>query len=261
LIQARLEVLGRMVDREHDAELKELTAQVEMLKAQNETLTSEVSPLRARVAELEAKADEVRTVTIPDPEAAALREQNEALKNLLKRVASQYSDESERAQAAIRAITSSTPAVARVFCEAVGVDFASYAQMLQTYRTEAQLQEVILRAKQKGPAVVFAQAAIAVRDAYTLASMIQPQDSRTLEEKNAEKLREAKSVVGVVPRPSPMPIVSAEENLRSQPRTSIGSPDSMGFRERITPVSVNTLERPHKAISGCADGAEFSPWV
>jgi hypothetical protein len=38
----------------------------------------------------------------------------------------------------------------------------------------------------------------------------------------------------------------------------VGSPDAMGFRERITPVSVNTLDAQRKEISG---GGDFSEWV
>jgi hypothetical protein len=262
LIAARIETLSKMAEREQDMSVKALTEDNATLKSQHDADTAEIVALKQRVAELEAKADEVRTVTVttPDPEAAALREQNAALTGLLKHIASHYETDDARSRAAIRVITSCPPAVARIFCPLVGVDFASYFQMLQTYRTDAELQSFIDKAKYDGPAVIFARAALAVRDAETAKRMITPDQSPMSAE---EKIRAAKELVypGRTLRTVPPPIQTAEENLRSQPRTIIGSPDAMGFRERITPVAVSTLERNHKPISGCAEGADFSPWV
>lgn len=263
LIAARIETLSKMSEREQDMSVKTLTEETLTLKSQHEADAAEIVTLKQRVAELATKADEVKTVTVtvPDPEASAVREQNAALTGLLKHLASQYDTEAERAQAAIRVITSSPPDVARIFCPLVGVDFASYFQMLQTYKTDAALQNVIDKAKYEGPAVIFARAAIAVRDAETAKRMITPDQSPSITAE--QKLRAAKELVypGRTPRVVPPPIQTAEENLRSQPRTIIGSPDAIPYRERITPVSVSTLERTHKPISGCAEGADFSPWV
>ncbi len=232
------------------------------MKSQHDADTAEIVVLKQRVAELEAKADEVKTVTVtaPDPEAVALREQNAALTSLLKHIASHYETSDARAQAAIRIITSCPPAVARIFCPLVGIDFASYFQMLQTYKTDSALQSVIDKAKYDGPAVIFARAALAVRDAETAKRMITPNQSPGMSAE--EKIRAARELVypGRTLRTVPPPIQTAEENRRSQPREIVGSPDAMGFRERITPVSVNTLDAlaQRKEISG---GGEFSPWV
>ena len=264
LIAARIETLSKMAEREEDSELKALTEDNTTLKIQHEADTADIVALKQRVAELEAKADEVKTVTVtvPDPGAAALREQNAALTGLLKHIASHYDTDDARSRAAIRVITSCPPAVARIFCPLVGVDFASYVQMLQTYGTDAELQSVIDKAKYDGPAVIFARAAIAVRDAETAKRMITAPDQTGVMTAE-QKLRAARELVnpGRTLRVVPPPILTAEENMRSQPREVIGSPDAIPYRERITPVPVSTLERTHKSISGCAEGADFSPWV
>lgn len=262
LIAARIETLSKMSEREQDMSVNALTEEMLTLKSQHDADTAEIIALKQRVAELATKADEVKTVTVtaPDPEAAALREQNAALTGLLKHIAGQYETDDARSRAAIRVITSCPPDVARIFCPLVGVDYASYFQMLQTYKTDAALQTVIDRAKYEGTAVIFARAALAVRDAETAKRMIAPDQSPMSGE---EKLRAARELVnpGRTMRVVPPPIQTAEENARSQPREIVGSPDAMGFRERITPVAVSTLERTHKVISGCAEGADFSPWV
>jgi|GEM_PF-4622740 len=263
LIAARIETLSKMAEREENSELKALTEDNTTLKSQHDADTAEIVALKQRIAELEAKADEVKTVTVttPDPEAAALREQNAALTGLLKHIASDYDSDDARSRAAIRVITSCPPAVARIFCPLVGVDFASYFQMLQTYRTDTELQTVIDKAKYDGPAVIFARAALAVRDAETAKRMITARDQSagmTAE----QKLRAARELVnpGRTLRVVPPPIQTAEENMRSQPREVIGSPDAIPYRERITPVPVNTLDAlsQRREISG---GGDFSPWV
>ncbi len=262
LISQRIEALGRMVEREGDAELKALAAETLALKAQHQADTVEIATLTQRVAELEAKADEVKTVTVttPDPDAAAVREQNAALTGLLKHIANQYDSDDARSRAAIRVITSCPPAVSRIFCPLVGVDFTSYVQMLQTYRTDAELQNVIDKAKYDGPAVIFARAAIAVRDDETAKRMITTRD-QSAGMSAEQKLRAARELVnpGRALRVVPAPIQTAEENMRSQPREVIGSPDAIPYRERITPVPVNTLDAlSRREISG---GGDFSPWV
>jgi hypothetical protein len=260
LIAARIETLSKMSEREQDMSVKAVTEDNAKLKSQREADTAEIVALKQRVTELEAKADEVKTVTVttPDPEAAAVREQNAALTSLLKHIASHYDSDDARSRAAIRVITSCPPAVARIFCPFVGIDFNAYVQMLQTYRTDGELQSVIDKAKYEGPAVIFARAALAVRDAETAKRMITPDQSPGMSAE--EKIRAARELVypGRTLRTVPPPIQTAEENRRSQPREIVGSPDAMGFRERITPVSVNTLDAQRKEISG---GGDFSPWV
>ena len=262
LISQRIETLGRMVERESDTEFKALSEDNATLKSQHEADTAGIVILKQRVAELEAKADEVKTVTVTvaDPDAAALREQNAALTGLLKHIASQYETDDARSRAAIRVITSCPPAAARIFCPLVGVDVGVYVQMLQTYRTDAELQTVIDKAKYDGPAVIFARAAIAVRDAETAKRMITTPD-QSAGMSAEEKIRAARELVypGRTSRVVPAPIQTAEENMRSQPREVIGSPDAIPNRERITPVSVGTLDAPsRREISG---GAPFSEWV
>lgn len=261
LLQARLETL-RYLQVRKDAEQRNAAIQENVvLKSQHEAQTAEIAMLRQKAAQLESKKlEEVREIAV-DPEAAALREQNAALTVLVKHIASHYDTEAERAEAAIRVITSCPPIVAKIFCDCVGVEYSSYAQMLSVYKTESQLQSVIDRAQREGPAVVFARAAIAVRDAETAKRMITvpgrlgSADTRTVQ----EKIRAAKELVypGRTPRFFPPSIQTAEENLRSQPREIVGSPDAIPYRERITPIFAGAVTRS-KEISG---GGEFGPWV
>jgi hypothetical protein len=119
----------------------------------------------------------------------------------------------------------------------------------------------------EAPAVVFAKAVIALRDREAGKKAARPDsneqryipDTRSAE----EKLREAKQLTrqaGLVPRQSAVADTcrNAEENLRSQPRSIVGSPDAIPHREQITPVFVGDLFATPKGISG---GIDFSPWV
>jgi hypothetical protein len=264
LIAARIETLSKMAEREQDAELKTVTAETLALKTQSDVDKAELATLRARVLELESNP-QIRIA--PDPDAAkfraentGLRERNEGLMTLLKSVVNKFETENLRAMAAIRAIKSSTPLVAKLFCECVNVDYQAYVQMSRM--SDHELREVIARAKTRGPAVVYAEAALEVRDDETLEKMnfvpLVP-EKRDLQRESEEVLRKLKTDTGIQPRPvrDDEPKTGAE-NLARQPREIVGSPDAMGFRERITPVSVNTLDARREEISG---GGDFSPWV
>jgi hypothetical protein len=257
LIQARLEVLGRMVDREQETELKTRTAENAVLKAQHDAGVAELAALRQRVTQLEARTPEVRIV--PDPDHATLRQTNEELLKLMKSVASQYGDESERMQAAIRSIQSSTPAAAAIFCDALGVDHRQTAQNLLNYKTDAQLYDIVGKGK-VGPLLTFARAAIAIRNANTLAKMsyttLNPAP-RNLEAESEEALRKVKTESGVnLLRPVRVdePRTSAE-NLERQEASFVGSPDALQRRERVTPAYV---QPQREQMSG---GGDWSDWV
>jgi predicted transcriptional regulator len=165
------------------------------LEAQHTTDSTGIANLTAENATLRAKAGEVRTVALPDPEAATLREQNTAFSSLLMTIAESL-DETQRPQMAIRVIQSCPPATAKVFVQMLGLSYESYAQMLSSYTTERELLDVIERAKCEGPAVIFAKAALAVRDAGAAKGAISRPEPFIPDNRPAEvKLKEAKELV------------------------------------------------------------------
>jgi hypothetical protein len=260
LIQTKIESLTRLIEIDQDAELKKLTEEVATLTTQHEADVAELGTLRQRVAALEARQPEVKIV--PAPDHAALREANMALMTLLANVASQYGDESERMQAAIRSIQSSTPAAARVFVNALGLDYNQIAQNLLNYKTDAQLYDIVGKGK-AGPLLTFARAVIAIRNANTLAKMnyvtLNPAP-RDLQAESEAALRKAKTELGVMLRPVRVdePRTSAE-NLERQSFSFLGSQEAELSRERVTPAYVQPLQP--REITGSAEGADFSPWV
>jgi len=100
--------------------------------------------------------------------------------------------------AAVRAIRASSPAIAKLLCEVIGTDYTALVQFLQTFKTDAQLQDIILKAKRRGPAVVMAEAVIEVTDTDTMALNFVPvlPAPRDLEAENAEVLRRAETKLG-----------------------------------------------------------------
>jgi hypothetical protein len=93
---------------------------------------------------------------------------------------------------AIRVIQSCPREAAERFVPLLGFTYAEYARMLMTHKTAEQLNSVISAAQCEGPAVVFAKAALALREVsnpvrYSDEKPFVP-DNRSAE----EKLREAK---------------------------------------------------------------------
>jgi hypothetical protein len=274
-IQTRLEVLSKMADREaaieRDVELKALTAENETLRAQHAEDARCLAELKTENATLRTKASEVRTITVPDP--AALRERNAALMSLLKNFAGKFDSEHKRVVAAVRAIKVSSPAIAKIWCDVIGADYTALVQFLQTHKTEAQLQDVISKAKQRGPAVVMAEAVIAVNDAVndfdTIASMnfvpVLP-EKRDPQRESEEAVRKVAATMGrvemsVLPQRRDFSEPrTPEENLAMQETAYIGTPGAQQRRERMAPVYPQS-QQSRKPISGCAEGADFSEWV
>lgn len=227
-----------------------------------------------RITELEQQNATLRdrplpqAIKIPDPDHAAVRQENARLNGLLKAIADSFTTEHERAMTAIRVIQRCSANAAKVFVPLLGFTYAEYARMLMTHKTKEQLNAVISAAQCEGPAVVFARAALALRDSEAACKTISrdPDGQRYVPDTRSPdvKLREAKestrkswirpassSADGLATR-------DAEENLRSQPRSIVGSPDAISHRERITPVFVGDLSSTPKEISG---GLPFSPWI
>lgn len=154
-----------------------------------------------RIAELERQtvALEARPLPEPlkvlDPEHSATRQENAALTALIKGIAESFETEHERAKMAIHVIQSCPRAAAEMFVPLLGFSYIEYARMLLDYKTEGQLNHVISVAQCEGPAVVFAKAALALRDQEETKSVIRYPDERRYIPDNRsgeEKLREAR---------------------------------------------------------------------
>jgi hypothetical protein len=177
-------------ENEQDQRIKELEAghegdarRIAELEQQNAALQASLIP---------------ETVKIPDPEHAAVRQENARLTNLLKVVAESIPTEHERAQVAICVIERCSQEAARLFVPLLGFSYQQYAQMLTMYKTQQQLNYVISVAQCEGPAVVFAKAALALCDRES-SDAVARQDSdeqRRIPDTRSgeEKLREAKEM-------------------------------------------------------------------
>jgi hypothetical protein len=245
-------------ETEKDARIKELEAHCEADAKRIAELEQQNAMLRVRPLP--------EAIKVPDPEHAAVRQENARLSGLLKAVAGSFTTEHERAMMAIRVIQHCSADTAQVFVPMLGFTYAEYARMLMTHKTAEQLNYVITAAQCDGPAVIFAKAALALRhcEAHKTVSRDSDEQRFTPDNRSAEeKLREAKESTrkSWVRPSSPSPVelsADAKENLRSQPRSIVGSPDAIRNRERITPVFVGDLSSTHREISG---GIDFSPWV
>jgi hypothetical protein len=176
-------------ENEQDQRIKELEAGHEEDSRRIAELEQQNSALRAsRVPE---------TVKIPDPEHAAVRQENARLSSLLKVVAESIPTEHERAQVAIRVIERCSQEAAKCFVPLLGFSYQQYAQMLMTHKTPQQLNYAISAAQCEGPAVIFAKAALALRDRESQAVARQDSDEqRRIPDTRSgeEKLREAKEM-------------------------------------------------------------------
>jgi hypothetical protein len=253
-LQSKLESLDKTLDREFEAKKNAALIENETLKSRHEADAAEIATLQQQVSTLESKAVEVKTVTvtIPDPEAAQLREQNSGFITLLKTVAESL-DDIERPQMAIRVIQTCPPATAKVFVQMLGLNYESYAQMLGTYKSERELLDVIERATVEGPAVIFAKAALAVRDARAAKGAInRPEQQFVPDNRSAEeKIKAAKELVRQCAYD-----VRVQEELNRPRGHGIAGIDDARMKENPR-VVYQQPERP-AAISG---GADRSEWV
>jgi hypothetical protein len=251
---------------EADERETEQDARIKELEQQHEGDARRIAELERQNAALCARPLP-EAIKVPDPEHAAVRQENARLADLLTAVAGSFETENERAMMAIRVIQRCAADTAKVFVPMLGVTYREYAQMLVTYKTEQQLNSIISAAQCEGPLVIFAKAALALRESETHKTVAQGSDDQRFMPDNRsaeEKLREAKESTRkswIRPANSSGTALAtrdAEENLRSQPRSIVGSPDAIPNREQITPVYVGGLSSTQREISG---GIDFSPWV
>jgi hypothetical protein len=250
--------LKELLALEAEDRVTETNETVERLETQHTEDARRLTELQTENATLRIKASEIRTVTLQDPEAASLRDKVLTLTAALKFVAENLGETAP--QMAIRCIQGLTLATARLFCDLAGVDHSSYVQMLQTYRTEAELQTVIDKAQHDGPAVIFARAALALSTKDTLSKLdfvpLSPAP-RDLQAEDAEALRRARMEMGIgTPRPVRVDgPKSAQENLEEQPFAYAGSTAAQQTREKVIPSYV---QPQRQEISG---GGDWSEWV
>jgi hypothetical protein len=151
--------------QEIDAEDRDQTLQEEhaALTAQHAADTEKIATLESENASLKNHKCETTVITRTDPEAAQLREQNTALRDILKQVIAPL-DIDARARLAIRVLQTKPEHVARMFLPTIPVDYAKYRRLLNEYRCEQQLFDVLELAGEDstGDLAVFARACLTV---------------------------------------------------------------------------------------------------
>lgn len=175
------------IDEKHDEALVES----QRLQEQHTADTATIDTLKSRVAELESRTNEVKTVTVSDPETARVKELNAALENLLRVLASRITSDDGKAQMAVRVLQACPASAARLFLPMLGLDYTEYARMMLNYSTERELLRIVENAVNgDGPLSRFARARLAVNHQAAIAAKpkSQPfvQDTRSAEEKLAE---------------------------------------------------------------------------
>jgi hypothetical protein len=193
------------IDEKHDEAVIENQRLQEQCKADAATIEA----LKRRVAELESRSNEVKTVTVSDPETARVKELNAALDSLLRVLASRITSEDGKAQMAVRVLQACPASVAKVFLPMLGLDYTEQARMMLNYKDERELLRIVENAVNgDGPLSRFARARLAVCHQTAVAAKPKPQtyvpDTRTAE----EKLAEAKAMTRQLPtlgnvRPQP----------------------------------------------------------
>jgi hypothetical protein len=175
------------IDEKHDEALVES----QRLQEQHTADTATIDTLKSRVAELESGTNEVKTVTVSDPETARVKELNAALENLLRVLASRITSDDGKAQMAVRVLQACPAPAARLFLPMLGLDYTEYARMMLNYSTERELLRIVENAVNgDGPLSRFARARLAVNHQAAIAAKPKSQpfvhDTRSAEEKLAE---------------------------------------------------------------------------
>jgi DNA repair exonuclease SbcCD ATPase subunit len=128
-----------------DAEEANQTLQDEhaALSEQHAANTQRIAELETQNAELRRASTRVQTITVPDPEHAEIRRENETLHKAVFFLAKQIDRPEETAIRAIREV----PEFADKICAGLGINHNEYRQYLMTYKTERDLLQVIEQAQ------------------------------------------------------------------------------------------------------------------
>jgi hypothetical protein len=175
------------IDEKHDEALVES----QRLQEQHSADSATIEELKRRVKELECRSNEVKTVTVSDPETARVKELNAALETLLRVLASRIMSDDGKAQMAVRVLQACPESAARLFLPMLGLNYIEQARMMLNYKTEQELRRVVESAVNgDGPLSRFARARLAVNHQTAVAAKPKPQpyvpDTRSGEEKLAE---------------------------------------------------------------------------
>lgn|GEM_PF-5941456 len=162
ILMERSRLLTTLLAQENTDRQTTDEAKIKELTAQQEAAAKEIESLKTEVAELRVRAQQVIREVIPDPDHAAVREQNTALISILKLIA-ELMPEDERQQVVVHGIERLPSDAARLLCTLVGLNYVEQVQMFRAYTTAAQLRDVIQKAQREGPAVLFARAMLAIR--------------------------------------------------------------------------------------------------
>jgi hypothetical protein len=214
-------VLKTLLQVETDEKHDEALVETQRLQEQHTVDAATIEQLKARVTELESRTNEVKTVTVSDPETARVKELNAALENLLRVLASRITSDDGKAQMAVRVLQSCPEPAARLFLPMLGLDYVEYARMMLNYKTDRELLRIVENAVNgDGPLSRFARARLAVNHQAAIAAKPKSQpfvhDTRSAE----EKLAEAKAMT----RQSPM------LNMRPRPPRHDAGED---YRDRV----------------------------
>lgn len=143
--------------------------ETEKLETEHAELSAQHTASAQRIAELEAenarlRHQEVRTVTLPDPEATTLREQNAGLREIVTALTKSL-DIDARARLAVHVMHTQPDRVARALLPMLGMNYATYWQMMHRNQTEQELLAQVENSTEwnwNGNLNVFARAALAV---------------------------------------------------------------------------------------------------
>src|SRR5579871_56692 len=120
--------LKTLLSLEADEREIEQDARIKELDAQHEADARRIAELERANAALCARPLP-EAIKIPDPEHAAVRQENARLSSLLKAIADSFTTEHERAMMAIRVIQSCPREAAERFVPLLGFTYAEYARM------------------------------------------------------------------------------------------------------------------------------------
>ncbi len=184
-------VLKALLQVEMDEKHDEAVVENQRLQEQHATDAATIEALKRRVAELESRSNEVKTVTVTDPETARVKELNAALDSLLRVLASRITSNDAKAQMAVRVLQACPVSAAKVFLPMLGLDYIEQGRMMLNYKDERELLRVVEGAVNgDGPLSRFARARLAVNHQTAIAAKPKSQpfvpDTRSGEEKLAE---------------------------------------------------------------------------
>jgi hypothetical protein len=153
------DLLLRLQTADADEAETKLQDENERLTAQHAADAEKIATLEAQNNELHRAANQVKTVTVLDPEHSKTRQQSEALRAVVSFLSTQVN----REQTAIRAIQQLSSDAASIICDAVGIKVDDYRQYLQNYRSERDFLNVIEKAQVDDSSLLrFVRAALVV---------------------------------------------------------------------------------------------------